>query len=245
MDFSYKEPTVPEDCMFKISPSSIETFFSYPSIWYKEQVLKETQFIGNTSTVLGTICHAVWHAVANNLPTERKEVEAYLQEQIKIIPDLDIDLIRELYPEMAKVVVNEYLLKNIPDKTEFEVSAKVSDGVYIAGTVDNYTKGTIVDYKTIDKIPSKISWKYKIQLLAYAYAMRNQGYRVDKIRLVYAVRPTVKLPVRCVIFEEDITDNDMFEAIETFKLMADTVKLAKEHPEYVYLLFKSMKLKLT
>lgn len=246
MNFIYTEPTVPADCTFKISPSSIEKFFSYPSMWYNEQVLGDNSFVGNTSTVLGTICHAIFHAVANKLPTSRDEVNLYLEEQLKIIPDLDIDTIQALYEPMAKAVIEGYLYKYPPKRTEFQVCAKVANGIYIAGTVDNYTDTTIVDYKTVDKLPSSstISFKHKIQLLAYAYAMRDKGMTVDSMRIVYAIRPTKTIGARCLVIEEPITDQVMYEAIETFKLIADTIKLIREHPEYIYIIFKSMKLKL-
>jgi len=41
MDFSYTDLVLPEDGVFKISPSQIDNFFSSPVVWYKEQVLKE------------------------------------------------------------------------------------------------------------------------------------------------------------------------------------------------------------
>lgn len=246
MNFTYTEPKVPEDCTFKISPSSIEKFFTYPSIWYEEQVLQKQTFLGNTSTVLGTICHAIFHAVANKLPTSRSEVDYYLEQQLKIIPDLDVELIQSLYEPMAKVVIEEYLYKYPPKLTEFQISTQISKGIYIAGTVDNYTGTTVVDYKTVDKLPSStsINFKHRIQLLAYAYAMRDKGLLVDSMRIVYAIRPTKTIGARCLVIEEPITDQLMYEAIQTFKLIADSIEFVRKYPEHTYLIFKSMKLKL-
>ena len=39
IDLAYKDVVMPEDCIFKISPSSINKFFEYPSVWYAENVL--------------------------------------------------------------------------------------------------------------------------------------------------------------------------------------------------------------
>ena len=37
--FDYEKPVFPNDCIFNISPSQIDKFFSYPSVWYRENLL--------------------------------------------------------------------------------------------------------------------------------------------------------------------------------------------------------------
>ena len=52
----------------KISPSSIEKFFSKPHEWYREFILNEAPaFTGSTATVLGTIVHHFCEQVGKHL----------------------------------------------------------------------------------------------------------------------------------------------------------------------------------
>lgn len=246
MNFEYKEPTVPENCTFKISPSNIEKFFTVPSVWYDEQILGNVPFKGNTATTLGTVCHAIYDAVAKKESTTREEINTYLtSEEIKNNPDIDIEEVQKLYPEISKVVVNEYLLQNTPDKTEFEVCAKVLNNIYVAGTCDNFTKGIVVDYKTVSSLPAgdAIPFKYKIQLLAYAYALRSMGVFVDRIRIVYGIKPLKTIGARCLVQTQQITEEDWILIQDTLKLIAETVETSNKYPELRHLLFKSMKLK--
>ncbi len=240
----------------------IEKFFSYPAIWYAEQVLGEKQFNGNTSTELGTIVHAIAEAYAKGEPTSREEVEKYLTSKIKTrsVTDepLDLELIRDLYPTLSALLINDYLAKNKPSRVEYQTFAEVLPGIHVGGSVDNRTdtfnskgervSGTIVDYKNVATAPTNgnagtIPFGYKIQLLAYAYCDRAQGILTDRLRLVYTVRPTKTLPARLFVVNHQITDSD-WELIEnTLMLIAETVQVSRSNPELVHLLFKSMKLK--
>ena len=104
MNFDYTEPTLPDNCIFKISPSGIEKFFSSPVLWYKEHILGEKEFKGNTSTILGTIIHAFAEAYAKGEPYSKEEVEEYLTKikntRLPTDEPIDYALIRELYPDM-------------------------------------------------------------------------------------------------------------------------------------------------
>ena len=47
--------------IFKISPSSFETFFSKPHLWFQQMFLNENKFEGNTASYLGTTVHFLAH----------------------------------------------------------------------------------------------------------------------------------------------------------------------------------------
>jgi hypothetical protein len=172
----------------------------------------------------------------------------YIEEEINKLskyPDVDINEVKSLYRPMCEAVVNEYLLKNMPDKVEYPIYTEVKDGIYVGGSIDNVTGSMIVDWKHIGTKPNTmaIPFHYKIQLLAYAYAMNRNNHFIDRIRIVYCVKPTKTLPIRVITVTEEIGHKDWELINETLELMADTILLARKQPELVYLLFKSMKLK--
>jgi hypothetical protein len=103
----------------------------------------------------------------------------------------------------------------------------------------------VVDYKNVGQKPGDaIPWNYYIQLMAYAYMYKKQhNIPIDRIRLVYTVRPTKTLPVRVFVVTQQIGERD-YQAIEdVLTLIADTVLLSMKDPSLNYLLFKSMQLK--
>lgn len=263
MDFEYHKPTLPDDCVFRISPSQIAKFFSHPSVWYRDEILGEKSFTGSTASVLGTIVHAIAESYVKKEATSREEVEAYLTDFVKkrnIMDDpIDLETIRNAYPDMAMTLINDYIKHNMPTEVEQSIYMKLIDGIYVAGHYDNYTGDCVVDYKTHSSAtePKAIPFHYKIQCLAYAYMLRNSGVPIARIRLVYVNRPidtrsisekTGKpigklTPPRVTELTEVITPED-WELIEhTLTLMAETVILSRSNPELTHLLFKSMKLK--
>ena len=244
MNFEHIEVPVPEDCDFKISPSSIEKFFSFPTIWYRDNFLGENSFTGNAGSVTGDIVHALAESAAKGEGSDRQAIEDY----ITGIEDLEIDKIqiRENYPDMAHTLINEYVMRNIPDETEQSGHLKILDGVYVAGTWDGYYQdGTILDYKTASKKPNtdSIPFKYLIQALAYAKMLKAQGREANRIRIVYVVQKTKTLPVRVFVVDHIITQENWEMIDNTLMLMAETIRLQRSHPEYIHLLYKSMKLK--
>lgn len=250
--FKYTRPVVPDNCLFSISPSQISRFFTEPSLWYVEQVLGTVPtFLGNTATVTGTICHHIYKCVTEKTSVTREDINKQLLEYCTLKPELELDANQIMidYPLVSIVTVNEYTIPadsvNTLIKCELPVIAEVSNNVYVSGSLDRIEGDCIVDYKTVGKLPNadKISFAYKIQLLAYAYAARKMGYEINRIRIVYGIKPTVKLPARCVVVTEqiDATANKLID--DTLELIGETVLLAKVNPKLVHLLFKSMDLK--
>lgn len=247
-----KEPTIfdhvkvplPEDCIFKISPSAISKFFEFPVIWYKEQVLGEVQFKGNTASVIGSIVHGLAECYTRGIETSREMVEPYIAKH-QFNTDVNVSQVRELYPDMAAALINEYVRHNKPTEVEKSMCHQVKDGVYVAGTCDNITNTIMVDYKNVSTKPNteKIPWNYYIQLMAYSWMCKQEGIEIDRIRLVYVVRPTKTMGVRVFKVTKVITEADYRAIEEVLEIITDTILLSKSNPELNYLLFKSMQLK--
>ena len=242
--FDYYKIPLPDNCIFKISPSAISKFFEMPVVWYKEQVLGEVQFKGNTSSVLGSIVHGLAEQYAKGETSSREEIDKYLTKH-KFNTDVNINEVRNLYPDMAKTLINEYLRHNKPTEVERSMFKEIKDGVYLAGTFDNRTGTTIVDYKNVATKPNtdKIPWNYYIQLMAYAWMCREEGIEIDKIRLVYIVRPTKTLPIRIFTVNQIINDDDYKAVEDVLELIASTILTINDEPHLIPLLFKSMSLK--
>lgn len=243
MNFDYNEIELPVDGHFKISPSGIGKFFEMPSVWYRDNFLGENSFTGNTASYLGTILHAIAEAVAKGESTDREEVEAFLD--IIDDPDVDKEMIRDHYPEMSSALINQYVLKNMPDRIEEGIYAKVKNGIYVGGTFDAVQGDTLIDYKSASSKPRTDSmvFNYKIQLLAYAWILKQSGVEINRLRLVYVTRRTKTLPSRLFEVNHMITGEDWTLIEETLNLMADTVIKQWEEPSLIPLLYKSMKLK--
>ena len=250
--FQYTQPKLPDDCICNISPSQIEKFFNYPKIWYKENILWEpSEFQGSTATVIGTICHYIYKMVTKKQEVTREEINKQLDEFISLRPELNIDVnqVKSIYPLVSSAVVNNYLLEaNTRSgilKSEEQIVGKVMNGIYIAGTCDRLEGDCIVDFKTVSTKPNEsvIPFGYKIQLLAYAFAFRQQGYEINRIRIVYGVKPTKTIGARCIIVTEEIDFNADKLINDTLTLIGESVKAVKDYPNLSYFIFKSIYLK--
>jgi hypothetical protein len=208
-------------------------------------MLGESQFEGNTSTMLGTVIHYIAEQVSQGRKVKKDDINKQILEYAEDKPDIDVNYIIDTYPTMAEELVNEYILTQNQPIAEYQTYTKVKDGIYVGGTVDAIYGDTIVDYKTTGKKPNtnSIPFHYKIQLLAYWKCLVNEGMEIDRIKLVYVTAPTKTLGPRVFTVTHTITHEDVDLIDNTLELIADTVLLSKKQPELNYLLFKSMSLK--
>ena len=238
--FQYKDLVVPEGC-HKISPSQINKFFTEPSLYYKECIMREeNQFKGNTATTLGTICHYIFHCVLSGKSISREIINQQLEEYAKLRIEygmdtsencIDIDEIKQNYPSISEVIVNDYILKSQAKtkKSEESILVHLTKDVVLGGTTDLIEDDIICDFKIVGKKPDEtvIPFNYKVQLLSYAYAFRQKGYDINRIRLIYGVKPTKTLPARCYVVTEEITSEHDKLIDDTLKLITDGLFLHK------------------
>lgn len=249
--FSYESPEAPSDAIFSISPSQIEKFFTCPKVWYQENILEEKLFNGNTSTYIGTIAHYIYKCVTENIEVNRENINNELDQYLLDVPNKEVnaDEVKTIYPLVVNKVVNDYVIPHnnlgCLIKCEQPIIAKVIDGIYVKGTYDRLEGTILCDYKTVSTKPNEyiLPFGYKIQLLAYAYALQQQGIEVDRIRIIYGIKPTKTLPARCVVVTENIEYKDIKLIKDTLTLIGESVLKIKENPELTYLIFKSMDLK--
>lgn len=249
--FHHIQAPVPSDCTFKISPSSIGDFFNYPSVWYKDHILKEKQFTGSTASTIGTCVHYI----AEQFALGKRPTREFMEAQIDALdnPDIDNEEVKTVFPDLATLLVNEHVRQRIPDLVEQSYSAEVAPGIYLAGTLDAivinnhntpYETYWVQDYKSSSTKPSStMPFGYKMQQMAYAYMLRAQGHTVEKISLIYVTRPTKTLPARLFPIHHIITNQDWQAIEDVLSLISESVQLVRNQPELTHLIFKSMALK--
>jgi len=257
--FRYEKAIAPANCIHMISPSMINKFFSYPKMYYEEEIAKTKprDFQGNTASVMGTICHHVYKCVANKEPISKVEGQSdrdYVNEQLDLFAtlkpelQLDVDDIKVNWPLVSMAVVNQYILPNSVGRilTEYKIQCEISDNVYIGGTFDRLEGDCLIDFKNVSQKPSNtetIPFEYKIQLLAYAWMLRKKGHEVNRIRVVYGVKPTKTIEARCYPVTETIDYVADKLINDTLQLITESIVICKNRPELIHLIFKSMELK--
>lgn len=255
-----------KDGIFRISASQFSQFMDRPWEWYREKVLGEDGFTGNTSSVLGTIVHVGAELVSRNKTLTREDVEAFLETITD--PEIDKDVIREQYPEMLKALINDYVLPNASSFHEAEpfITADLGSGIEVGGSIDrvevaarlpgNKLSTRIVDYKTYNSKskPKAIPMYYKYQLLIYAWVYGELRHPVSEVRLVYINRninggfsektgkPLKSYPPEVTVLTEQVTKDDIDFIKGLVGMCKDTLLASEKYPELLSVLWRDPRL---
>mgnify|MGYP003667817656 CR=1 FL=1 len=263
LEYDNKKEYLPDDCELNISPSGFANFVQRKHQWYRENVLKEEGFTGSTSSVLGTIVHAIAECVATDVPVDIEAIEKYVYANAERDPEICADTVLDNYEQMATELVNSYVIPNMENYLEVESvhMAGLGDGIYVSGSLD-VLEGTkedacVVDYKTYNSksTPKSIPQNYKYQLLVYAFLLKYNGYNPTRIKLVYVSRnidgglsektgnPLKSYPPTVTVLVEAIDEEGM-EFIEgLLNLCKDTVKAGEKYPELLHVIWQDPRLK--
>lgn len=257
---AYVPTAIPPNCHFKFSPSQFANFIQAPHNWYRTEVLGENDFSHNTSTVIGTIVHYCAEMVSKGEDVDMKMINDYI-DGLEIHEDYNPVVVRDKFVAMAEELVNSYVLEHNMLESEYQVAAEVAKGYAAAGTIDRLEGSKedcmIVDYKTYHSKakPRALQQGYKYQLLVYAWILKQLGYNVTRIRLVYINRhiegeisektgkQLKSYPPEVTVLTEVITDEDLDFIQGLLELAVDSVEAAKEHPELTHVIFHDPRLK--
>jgi hypothetical protein len=258
-DLDYVSTPIPEDGVFKISPSAFSKFVDRPHQWYREEVLGEDKFGYNTSSVLGTVVHYCAEKVAKQEEVDVDEIERYISKHV-IIDEFDPNIVRAQYTDMAECLVNDYVNDRKFIEVEAQVQAHVKDKFWAAGTLDALEGSTedcmLVDYKTYSSKtkPRAIPQYYKYQLLVYAWILTQTGYNVTRVRLVYVNRniegeiseKTGKrlksYPPEVTVLTETIEQSDIDFIEGLLNLTVDSCLASEKHPELCHVIWHDPRL---
>jgi len=261
LDYDDGSGLLPEGA-FRISASQFSSFMDYPHNWYRQNVLGETGFEGNTASVLGTVVHYCAEMVGKGSHPDVAQIEQYITNCETLddgTPNIDVDasIVRESYEQMATTLINDYLLHNMPTQVEPLVQHELQPGYFPSGSIDAINGDCIVDYKTFNSKtkPRAMPQYYKYQLLIYAYICRQMGMDIQRIRLVYVNRhidgglsektgkPLKSYPPEVTVLTEQIDADDMDFIESLMNLCCESVQKAKEDPSLAYLIFRDYRLK--
>jgi len=247
LDYNNGKHILPEGA-FRIGASSFSTFVSRPWQWYKEQVLGQGGFEGNTASVIGTIVHYCAESKAQGNEPDINEINQYIENQSGNI-EVDKYIVAESWKPMAMELVNSYVTPTLSQYTSVEefVSQTLGSDIFAGGSIDAIQGDTIVDYKTYNSAtkPSSIPPYYKQQLLEYAWVLQQLGRPMSRIRLVYVNRPidtrrtsekTGKpigkyTPPEVTVLTELITAEDIAWIESMLTLAKDKLLATEQHPE--------------
>lgn len=282
LDYIPGSSIVPPD-VFTISPSSLGKFFDEPHTWYREHVLGERSFDQTTSTCLGTIVHFCGEDFILSGQVDRTEIYRYLYsvvcptnspefpstepEMLTVLQSykhvsIDIQHILNQYRPMGNALLDyiRKLPKHAPLVSEQMVAAEVIPGFYIAGSCDLRQGSNLYDFKTTSALsaPSSISYGYRLQLLAYAYAFIKSGTPISTASIIWITtnqvnrispdtgKPMKDYPATCSVSKSIIIDEQSLEFIESIlKLVAETVQFVLANPDKAYITFRDYRLKLS
>jgi hypothetical protein len=243
---------------FRISASGISRFFSATSSWYRENLLGESGFTGSTASVLGTVVHGILEGYLTKNPLSESEIDSYLNEQAKIIPDLDIQYIMNQYPTMSAVAIDYLESLNLTDVVSEEfVHLELLPEIHVGGSIDLYSPTIVWDFKTYSSTqpPKSISYPYRMQLLTYAAIKIAQGVPIKYIstinistEIVGEISPKTgkqfkSYPSDVIVLTEAITAEDLDMIRSTHTLIAESVRAFRDQPHFRHLLSQDLRLK--
>ena len=224
----YISTPAPDHCTLKISPSSFGKFIEKPWQWYREVVQGIGTFEYSTSSVIGTIVHYAAECVGSDQEVNKNHIENYIEKHEEN-ESYCKETVRLQWLQMATVLVNDYVLPNKDNflETELPIFAELIKGIFPAGTLD-LLEGTkedcmLVDYKTYHSktTPKVINSLYRYQLCVYVWILRQLGYNVTRIRLVFINRnidggisektkkPLKSYPPEVTVLTESVNPDDM------------------------------------
>ena len=212
LDYQYGHVPNPES--FRIQASAISQFFDHTNSFYREKLLNEQGFQGNTSSVLGTSLH--WAAEqyithGSISPADKQEMYDYITEQATMLPELvdETEIRTQLTPMWQ--TLKQYIYDNPISLAEPFIELELMPNLTVGGSIDaiRCIDGSL-GYQSISELTGKtvelIDWKttaamnpptsmpkgYEWQLLVYSYVLKQKyNITVSQITNVYITRHNV------------------------------------------------------
>lgn len=239
---------------FRISASQVSKFFDRTSEWYREHLLGEAGFTGNTASHLGTVVHAGIEMFVRNGEVNHAAIDEYIQ-NIKD-PEVDTVHIHNQYPFMVETAI-PYVQSHMPDEVEKFVFHEILPGIGAGGAIDALRGDTIMDWKTtsLKTPPTSFSRAYWFQQMTYAWVLKQQGININYLKLVFITqqevnrisektgKPMKDYPSILSVVTEPVTEENLELIGSCLSLIAESVQTWNEHPELRHLLAQDMRLK--
>lgn len=267
--FEYNDGNELTNNAFRISASQVSKFFDSTAAWYREHLMGEGGFEGNTATELGNCVHAGIDMFVCTGDIDYDQIEEYIE---TLGPEIDKDHIRAQYPQMLTAVI-PFVQRHKPAETERFVFHELLPGIVAGGSIDaiqgrvvksgdtiTYPDDvTIMDWKTTSSktAPTRFSRNYWFQQMVYAWVLKQQGVNVRWIKLVYITqsdvgrisektgKPLKDYPSEVSVVTEEVTETNLELIGSCLQLIAESVQTWNNQPELRYLLAQDLRLKVS
>ena len=246
---------------FRISPSQVSKFFDSTSAWYRNAVFGEQEEIKNRTPIeLGNCVHAAAHMYFDTGTVDHVAILNYINSITD--PEVDKSIISAQYPIML-----ETLLANFDPQqatyAEMFIDKDLLPNIYVGGSIDLFDKarGILYDYKTTGsldsaRIPTSFPRAYYFQQLTYAYLLKEKGFNVNYVKLLYITRANVNrispktgkpmkdYPSEFHIVTEEVTQEKLDFIESCLMLIAESVQAFKNNLELQHIIAQDYRLKL-
>lgn len=253
MSLIYEDKTklIPNDC-YLFSVTDINLYKNNPTQFFKKVLLKETEFNINFNATLGTCIHHLCSSIitnSNNLSNTLDEIAEFIEELNPL--EIDKALLWNRFIQMKDVVVATINQNNFvfgePLGIEETYLEKLTNKVYLGGTLDIRYKDFILDYKTTTnkfiKPVSDFPEKYSNQLYAYTWLCSKKNIEINKLGLQYFTQPDINryseitgkalkdYPCVDILSVKDIQTELLTEIENLIYLIADTIEYILANPK--------------
>ncbi|HIH2213124.1 TPA: PD-(D/E)XK nuclease family protein [Campylobacter coli] len=254
-----KSKDIPEG-YYLFSASSINNYFFNPNKFFRKVILKEEVSEQTNSTILGTIVHHFASNYDRNYDEVEKEVIEFLEEY-KSSESVDINYIKSKYPFMAQELISYIKNFDIFEPTERESSylLKLTDRVYLGGTIDVRYDNLLLDYKTTSNkyitTDTPIPDNYKLQLYTYLHLLHKNNVKIDKYGITWISVPEygrisektgkpLKDYSTNIVTNTEYIDLDFYNEVwKKIMLVAENIEYILGNPNSLYLFAKDLELK--
>lgn len=255
--FSYNTGKDVTKDAFRIGASQVSKFFDSTTSWYRENLLGEEGFTGNTASTLGTIVHAGIEMYIDTGEVDWEAIDAHLDTITD--PEIDVNHIYSQYEVMISTAI-DYIQTNFSSNTikaEQFVFHEILPGIGAGGSIDALRGDTIIDWKTTGAKtpPTRFSRNYWFQQMTYAWVLKQQGIDIRYLKLVFITKnetgrvsektgkPLKDYPSTCTVVTEEVTDENLDLIGSCLKLVAESVQTWEKDPSIRHLLAQDMRLK--
>lgn len=267
--FAYNNGEEITNNAFRISASQVSKFFDSTSQWYREHLMGEEGFTGNTSSELGNCVHAAADMFINTEDIDHAQIHKYID---TLGPDVDKAHIKMQYPQMVAALL-PFIKRHVPAEAEKFVFHELLPGIVAGGSIDalqgrvvkvkdEFTYPdlvTIMDWKTTSAktAPTKFARNYWFQQMVYAWVLKQKGIDVRWIKLVYinqaevgrisekTGKPLKDYPSVVSVVTEEVTEENLELIGSCLQLIAESVQTWKDKPDLRYLLAQDLRLKIS
>ena len=265
--FAYNDGMEITNNAFRISASQVSKFFDKTSQWYRENLMGESGFAGNTSSELGNCVHAAAHMYIETKEVDYAQIDEYIN---NLGPDIDKSHIKAQYPQMVAALL-PFIERHTPAEAEKFVFHELAPGIVAGGSIDavlgrmvkvkdTFTYPdvvTLMDWKTTSAktAPTTFSRNYWFQQMVYAWVLKQQGIDVRFIKLIYINQAEVgrisektgkalkDYPSVVSVVTEEVTDENLELIGSCLQLVAESVQTWYDQPELRHLLAQDLRLK--